>query len=243
MADPDRDFKEANIALLIDGDNASPDHLDQVLLVLGELGAINVRRAYGNWAKPALKGWGNITGLHSILPVQQFDVVKGKSATDMRMTIDAMDLLFGGRVDGFGIMSSDSDFLPLAMRIKQDGLPVYGFGTAKTPASFQQACSRFYDVAALSSGTEDALDAPLAEEGQRTVDAELLQVLGAAYKASKRDDEGYASLAEVGQRAKAVSSFAVRNYGFTRLSDLIKAVPNFDTRAGDDGRLLVKRLR
>ena len=243
MDDPDRNLKEANIALLIDGDNASPDHLDQVLLVLGELGAINVRRAYGNWAKPALKGWGNITGLHSILPVQQFDVVKGKSATDMRMTIDAMDLLFGGRVDGFGIMSSDSDFLPLAMRIKQDGLPVYGFGTAKTPASFQQACSRFYDVAALSSGTEEALDAPLAEEGQRTVDAELLQVLGAAYKASKRDDEGYASLAEVGQRAKAVSSFAVRNYGFTRLSDLIKAVPNFDTRAGDDGRLLVKRLR
>ena len=243
MDDPDRNLKEANIALLIDGDNASPDHLDQVLLVLGELGAINVRRAYGNWAKPALKGWGNITGLHSILPVQQFDVVKGKSATDMRMTIDAMDLLFGGRVDGFGIMSSDSDFLPLAMRIKQDGLPVYGFGTAKTPVSFQQACSRFYDVAALSSGTEEALDAPLAEEGQRTVDAELLQVLGAAYKASKRDDEGYASLAEVGQRAQAVSSFAVRNYGFTRLSDLIKAVPNFGTRAGDDGRLLVKRLR
>ena len=243
MADPDRNLQEANIALLIDGDNASPDHLDQVLLVLGELGAINVRRAYGNWAKPALKGWGNITGLHSILPVQQFDVVKGKSATDMRMTIDAMDLLFGGRVDGFGIMSSDSDFLPLAMRIKQDGLPVYGFGTAKTPASFQQACSRFYDVAALSSGTEEALDAPLAEEGQRTVDAELLQVLGAAYKASKRDDEGYASLAEVGQRAKAVSSFAVRNYGFNRLSELIKAVPNFGTKAGDDGRLMVKRLR
>ena len=113
MADPDRSLTEANIALLIDGDNASPDHLDQVLLVLGELGAINVRRAYGNWAKPALKGWGNITGLHSILPVQQFDVVKGKSATDMRMTIDAMDLLFGGRVDGFGIMSSDSDFLQI----------------------------------------------------------------------------------------------------------------------------------
>ena len=237
---PDR---ELNIALLIDADNASPDHLDAVLLVLGELGTINIRRAYGNWAKTSLKGWGNLSGLHSIVPMQQFDVIKGKSATDMRMTIDAMDLLFGGRVDGFGIMSSDSDFLPLAMRIKQDGLPVYGFGTAKTPASFQQACSRFYDVAALSSGTEEALDAPLAAEGQRTVDAELLQVLGAAYKASKRDDEGYASLAEVGQRAKAVSSFAVRNYGFTRLSDRIKAVPTFGTRAGDDGGLLVKRLR
>jgi uncharacterized protein (TIGR00288 family) len=234
---------DQNIALLIDADNASPDHLDDVLLVLGELGTINVRRAYGNWAKSSLKGWGELTGLHSILPIQQFDVVKGKSATDMRMVIEAMDLLFGGRVDGFGIMSSDSDFLPLAMRIKQDGLPVYGFGTTKTPISFQQACSRFYDVAALASDKSEALDPPPTTAGQREVDSELLQVLGAAFKASKRDEEGYASLAELGQRAKAVSSFAVRNYGFTRLSDLIKAVPNFDVKTGSDGRLVVKRLR
>jgi len=234
---------ELNIALLIDADNASPNDLDEVLLVLGELGTINVRRAYGNWAKSSLKGWSELTGLHSILPVQQFDVVKGKSATDMRMVIEAMDLLFGGRVDGFGIMSSDSDFLPLAMRIKQDGLPVYGFGTTKTPISFQNSCSRFFDVAALSSQKEAALEPPPAEEGQRAVDAELLQLLGAAFKASKRDDEGYAALSEVGQRAKAVSSFAVRNYGFTRLSDLIRAVPNFTVKTGADGRLAVKRLR
>ena len=243
MSDRNDFDHELNIALLIDADNASPDHLDEVLLVLGELGTINIRRAYGNWAKTSLKGWGNLTGVHSILPVQQFDVVKGKSATDMRMVIEAMDLLFGGRVDGFGIMSSDSDFLPLAMRIKQDGLPVYGFGTAKTPISFQQACSRFYDVAARAAQKGDALEAPPAEEGQRAVDAELLQLLGAAFKASKRDEEGYASLSELGQRAKAVSSFAVRNYGFTRLSDLIKAVPNFDVKTGADGRLVVKRLR
>ncbi len=243
MSDRSDPEGERNIALLIDADNASPVHLDEVLLVLGELGTINIRRAYGNWAKPSLKGWGELTGFHSILPIQQFDVVKGKSATDMRMVIEAMDLLFGGRVDGFGIMSSDSDFLPLAMRIKQDGLPVYGFGTTKTPISFQQACSRFYDVAALANDKGDALEAPPAAEGQRTVDAELLQVLGAAFKASKRDAEGYASLSEVGQRAKAVSSFAVRNYGFTRLSDLIKAVPNFDVKTGADGRLAVKRLR
>ena len=243
MSDRNDFDHELNIALLIDADNASPVHLDAVLLVLGELGTINIRRAYGNWAKPSLKGWGELTGFHSILPVQQFDVVKGKSATDMRMVIEAMDLLFGGRVDGFGIMSSDSDFLPLAMRIKQDGLPVYGFGTTKTPISFQQACSRFYDVAALASEKEEALEPPPAEAGQRTVDAELLQLLGAAFKASKRDGEGYAALSEVGQRAKAVSSFAVRNYGFTRLSDLIKAVPNFDVKTGTDGRLAVKRLR
>ena len=234
---------DANIALLIDADNASPDHLDEVLLVLGELGTINIRRAYGNWSKASLRGWGELTGMHSILPVQQFDVVKGKSATDMRMVIEAMDLLFGGRVDGFGIMSSDSDFLPLAMRIKQDGLPVYGFGTTKTPMSFQQSCSRFFDVSALASDQSEALEAPPTAHGQRKVDAEMLQVLGAAFKACKRDDEGYASLGELGQRAKAVSSFAVRNYGFTRLSDLIKAVPNFEVKTGPDGRLMVKRLR
>jgi hypothetical protein len=140
-------------------------------------------------------------------------------------------------------MSSDSDFLPLAMRIKEDGLPVYGFGTAKTPISFQQACSRFFDVAALALDEQDALEQPLASKGTRPVDAELLQVLGQAFKASKRDEEGYASLSEMGQRAKAVSSFAARNYGYTRLSDLIKAVPNFEVRAGPDGGLLVKRLR
>jgi uncharacterized protein (TIGR00288 family) len=137
--------QEANIALLIDADNASPDHLDEVLLVLGELGTINIRRAYGNWAKASLKGWGQLTGLHSIVPMQQFDVVKGKSATDMRMTIDAMDLLYRGNVDGFGIMSSDSDFLPLAQRIREDGLQVYGFGTAKTallPAGVQPLLRR-----------------------------------------------------------------------------------------------------
>src|SRR6187397_2501120 len=234
---------EKNIALLIDADNASPDHLDEVLLVLGELGTINIRRAYGNWAKASLKGWGQLTGMHSIVPMQQFDVVKGKSSTDMRMTIDAMDLLYRGHVDGFGIMSSDSDFLPLAQRIREDGLPVYGFGTTKTPTSFQQACTRFFDVAALASEQYDALEVPPAAKGQRAIDSELLQVLGAAFKTSKRNEEGYAALAEMGQRAKAVSSFAVRNYGFTRLSELIKAVPNFQTKVGEDGRMRVKRLR
>ena len=235
---------EHNIALLIDADNASPEHLDEALLVLGELGTINIRRAYGNWAKASLKGWGSLTGSHSIVPVQQFDVVKGKSVTDMRMTIDAMDLLYRGHVDGFGIMSSDSDFLPLAQRIREEGLPVYGFGTQKTPVSFQQACTRFFDVGALVAlADEERLEQPVTAKGQRPVDQELLQVLGSAYKASKRDEEGYTPLSELGQRAKAVSSFAARNYGFSRLSELIKAVPNFEVKAGDDGRLLVKRLR
>ena len=240
-----QDAHEENIALLIDADNASPEHLDEVLLVLGELGAINVRRAYGNWAKSALKGWGNLTGIHSIVLMQQFDVAKGKSATDMRMTIDAMDLLYRGHVDGFGIMSSDSDFLPLAQRIREEGLPVYGFGTAKTPLGFRQACTRFFDVAALQMADDDASESEPSSELtlQRPVDDELIGLLGNAYKTSKRDDEGYASLSEMGQRATAVSSFAARNYGFTRLSDLIRAIPNFEVKAEPDGSLRVKRLR
>src|SRR3546814_16039004 len=107
----------ANIALLIDADNASPDSLDPVLTVLAELGTVNIRRAYGNWQKPALKGWSGIAHRHAIEPQQQFDITKGKSATDMKMIIDAMALLYRGQVDGFGIMSSDSDFMPLALRI------------------------------------------------------------------------------------------------------------------------------
>ena len=234
--------RDWNIALLIDADNASPDHLDEVLLVLGELGTINIRRAYGNWAKASLKGWGDLSGLHSIIPMQQFDVVKGKSATDMRMTIDAMDLLYRGNVDGFGIMSSDSDFLPLAQRIREQGLPVYGFGTAKTPLGFRQACTRFFDVAALAAN-QPAQGSSHEDAKEANVDHALLELLGHAYKASERDEEGYTTLSELGQRAKAVSSFATRNYGYTRLSDLIRAIPNFDVKPGPNGRLLVKRLR
>ena len=140
-----------NIALLIDADNAQASTLDPVLTVLAELGTVNVRRVYGNWAKSELKGWRDMTVRHGIEPQQQFDITKGKNATDMKMTIDAMDLLFRGRIEGFGIMSSDSDFMPLAMRIRQEGIPVYGFGTMRTPEAFRRACTRFIDVAALPS--------------------------------------------------------------------------------------------
>ena len=149
------DAHEENIALLIDADNASPEHLDEVLLVLGELGAINVRRAYGNWAKSSLKGWGNLTGIHSIVPMQQFDVAKGKSATDMRMTIDAMDLLYRGHCDGFGIMSSDSDFLPLAQRIREEGLPVI--------AEIRRSVAE-------GEGRADIIDGEAGNDGERACD-------------------------------------------------------------------------
>ena len=231
-----------NVALLIDADNASPDNLDSVLNVLAELGTVNIRRAYGNWQKPALKGWANIIHRHAIEPHQQFDVAKGKSATDMKMTIDAMDLLFGGRVDGFGIMSSDSDFMALAVRIKQDGLPIYGFGATKTPEAFREACTRFIDVSKLAEAqAQDAEERPAG--AKREVDEELVKLLGAAFRASKRDDRGFASLSEVGRRAGNRSSFDARSYGYAGLHELIDAVPNFATERREGGAMFVKRVR
>ncbi|MEH6661589.1 MAG: NYN domain-containing protein [Parasphingorhabdus sp.] len=247
-----------NIALLIDSDNASHNGLDPVLTALAELGTVNIRRAYGNWRKQSLKGWVDILHKYGIEPQQQFDMTKGKNATDMKMTIDAMDLLFRGNVTGFGIMSSDSDFMPLAMRIRQEGLPVYGFGSAKTPEAFKQACSRFIDVDALikadkrhrvggksdvkaSAKTESATGTGESSGGK--VDEDLLNLLIDAYQATKRDAEGYASLSEVGKIAGNRSSFDVRNYGFSRLSEMFEEVPNFQTKRADNGQLFVKRLR
>jgi hypothetical protein len=247
-----------NVALLIDADNASYHAIDPVLTVLAELGTVNVRRVYGNWSKPALKGWRDMTVKHGIEPQQQFDLTKGKNATDMKMTIDAMDLLFRGRVEGFGIMSSDSDFMPLAMRIRQDGVPVYGFGNATTPEAFKQACTRFIDVNALAppAGDPEAEPEPTAigdvlppaiKGGQPKVraklDADLVKLLIDAYDSVKHDERGWSRLSTMGQLAANRSSFDARNYGYKRLSDLIKDVPSFQVETREGGQVYVRRVR
>ena len=230
-----------NIALLIDADNASHAGIDPVLTVLAELGQVNIRRAYGNWAKPALSNWNRISHQYGLQPVQQFDMTKGKNATDMAMTIDAIDLLYRGKVDGFGIMSSDSDFTPLVTRLRQDGLLVYGFGNENAPEAFRTACTRYIDVAQLIRTSEQ-------EDGGKPtaggIDQELIELLGAAWKAADRDEEGYARLQQVGQIAGNRSSFDVRNHGFKRLSDLIRAASdNFKLERREGNQLYVRRMR
>ena len=232
-----------NIALLIDADNATARGIDPVLTVLAELGQVNIRRAYGNWAKPALSKWSEITHRFGLQPVQQFDLTKGKNATDMAMTIDAIDLLYRGKVDGFGIMSSDSDFTPLVTRLRQDGLLVYGFGSAKAPEAFKTACTRFIDVDQLIRTSAEEEDAAPAAPGELKTDyQELLELLGSAWKAAKRDSDGFASLNEVGNIAGNRSSFDVRNHGFKRLSDLFRADEHFRVEERN-GHLSVKRVR
>ena len=233
-----------NIALLIDADNASHTGIDAVLTVLAELGQVNVRRAYGNWTKPGLSKWDKITHRFGLQPIQQFDLTKGKNATDMAMTIDAVDLLYAGKVDGFGIMSSDSDFTPLVTRLRQDGLLVYGFGSAKAPEAFKTACTRYIDVDQLIR-TEEAEETPRESESKSEVKTDyevLIGLLGSAWKAAKRDENGFASLNEVGNIAGNRSSFDVRNYGFKRLSEMLRADQRFKVESRD-GLLVVKRVR
>lgn len=245
---PDPTLK--NIALLIDADNATSNGIDAVLTVLAELGQVNIRRAYGNWTKPGLKTWGATLNSYGIMPLQQFDLTTKKNATDMAMTIDAMDLLYEGKVDGFGIMSSDSDFTPLATRLRQDGLTVYGFGRANTPEAFRSACTRFIDVDALMKSdaggepaNETAAPAKAAQGKDSEIDDSVIEVLGAAWKAAKPDANGYVNLAEMGKIANNRSSFDVRNYGFKRLSELLESVSDrFRVERRDNG-VFVKRLR
>ena len=230
-----------NIALLIDADNTTPAGIDPVLTVMAELGQVNIRRAYGNFAKGNLAKWDKITNKFGIRPQQQFDVSKGKNATDMAMTIDAIDMLYQGKVDGFGIMTSDSDFTPLVTRLRQDGIVVYGFGEAKTPEAFKSVCTRFIDINQLIRNAA-AEDNGKAKEQPTEVDADLMELIGAAYKEAKRDEEGYAKLQQVGQIAGNRSSFDVRNYGFKSLSELFRSLDNFRVDKRDDGQLWIKRL-
>lgn len=151
---------QPRIALLIDADNAPAEKIDEILTELSTFGVIDIRRAYGNWTKHALIGWQNKLLEYALRPMQQFDYSKHKNATDMAMTVDAMELLYTEKPDAFGIVSSDADFTPLVMHLRSKGAAVYGFGAAQTPKPFVNACSRFLYLEALG---EDAVQEPSVE--------------------------------------------------------------------------------
>ncbi len=227
MAEP-----EKRIALLIDADNAPASKIDVVLAEVARYGAANVRRAYGNWKSPAMKGWEAVLHEYAIRPIQQFAYSKGKNASDMAMVIDAMDLLYAGRLDAFAIVSSDADFTPLVMRILTEGVKVYGFGARQTPEPFVNACSKFTYVEALGQGaTADnggsATRAMSAKELRG--DTRLLQMLRSAVDSASEDD-GWAHLGAVGSQVGNQASFDPRNYGYRKLSDLIEAIGLFEVK-------------
>jgi uncharacterized LabA/DUF88 family protein len=250
------------LALLIDGDNASPKIIVGLMAEIANYGTASVKRIYGDWTGPNLKGWKECLLEHSIQPIQQFAYTTGKNATDGAMIIDAMDLLYTGRFSGFCIVSSDSDFARLAARIREQGVTVYGFGERKTPRPFITACDKFvyFDVlnaqaAEVAAEVEEA--APPAQSPapakpapakatpkKATLDKAARDMLTKAIIATA-DEDGRANLAQVGGHlAKQAPDFDARNYGFPRLSDLVKSSGIVDVeRAPDNPKTILVRLR
>ena len=216
------------LAVLIDADNAQPSITEGLLSEVAKYGVASVKRIYGDWTTPSLTGWKSFLLEHSIQPVQQFRYTVGKNATDSAMIIDAMDLLYTKRFDGFCLVSSDSDFTRLASRIREEGLLVYGFGEKKTPKAFVSACDKFIftEVLRFQEDVGSAVKSKTANELKR--DAKLIALLRSALDAAS-DDSGWAHLAAVGSNiAKQAPEFDPRNYGFSKLGGLAVATKLFD---------------
>lgn len=233
------------LAVLIDADNSSHKNITVILQEIARLGLPTVKRVYGDWSSEIddngktvnrLFAWREVSLTHSITPIQQFSYTKGKDATDMMLIINAMDLLYGGAIDGgFCLVSSDSDFTPLASRIRESGLKVYGFGERKTPSAFVNACDKFIYVENLIEKQVDAVIDGVDNQPQvcqdavsvQEVDDKTLQLIFTAIK-NIADDDGWADLSVLGNHLVALKpDFDPRTYGRAKLSGLLKQLGLF----------------
>lgn len=233
--------RSPRLAVLIDADNTSAKIVDGLFDEIAKIGEASVRRIYGDFASPRSKGWTDVLARHAIIPQQQFAYTTGKNASDITLVIDAMDLLHSGRFDGFCLVSSDSDFTRLAARIREQGVDVFGFGEQKTPESFRQACRRF-------TYTENLLpDAPANVESAGS-SAKPLQSPNAAAPIIRRvldqmeTEDGWAPLGAVGtQLANLSSDFDPRNFGFRKLSDLVRKTDAFEIEHLEGGGVRIRK--
>lgn len=214
--------------MLIDADNASASVAKELLEEVAKYGTATVKRAFGDWTTQNLVGWKAHLHRHAIQPIQQFAYTQGKNATDSAFIIDAMDLLYGGNVDGFCLVSSDSDFTRLATRLREAGKVVYGMGERKTPEPFIAACDKFIFFEVLKRSVETSVLAQDADLPQ------LQDLLSHAARETVRDS-GWSRLATVGGLInKTHTSFDPRNYGFKKLSDLVRSQPYLEVRDAPD---------
>ena len=219
--------KDRRFAVLIDADNVSDKYIRLILDELSNDGIITYKRIYGDWTRPALGSWKNVLLDYSITPIQQYGYTTGKNATDSAMIIDAMDILYTGNVEGFCIVSSDSDFTRLASRLREAGKFVIGMGERKTPAAFVAACNRFTYLEVLAQQPADEEDVPLLEpvagEDRMALPAIKAAILAIAEETS--DDEGWASVSDIGNiLIKRFPDFDVRSYGFKKLTQFVDSL-------------------
>lgn len=235
-------MSEKRLAVLIDADNVSAVHLGPLLAEIANLGVPIVRRMYGDWTSPHLKSWKDAAHLHAVQPMQQFAYTTGKNATDSALIIDAMDLLHTGRMDGFCLISSDSDFTRLATRLRESGVTVYGFGATKTPTPFVNACDRFTFLEVLASPEPSRSAGPPRRKSEKELraDTRLVGSLRLAIIAAS-DDSGWANLATVGSLVrKQAPAFDARNWGFAKLGELVEAIGLFELKSGSGTAKLVR---
>ena len=239
--------KEDHIALFIDCDNISHRAIEGIIGELSKFGVVNIRQAYGNWTKDNLKNWEAKLLEFAIKPIQQFDYSKQKNATDILMTIDAMDMLHTKKIDAFAFATSDSDFTPVVMRVQQEGIKVFGFGEKKTPQAFMVACSQFIFTEKLMETSTTRENEPKVKEKKKTSsdfrkDKWLLKLLDNA-SAQTMDEFGWSNLADMGAYINNNSSFSPVNFGFKKLSSLLKAMGTYDIYMDEESKQMSVRLK
>lgn len=231
--------KELKIAVLIDADNVPYSNVKGMMEEIAKFGTPTTKRIYADWTKPNASGWKSVLLEHAITPIQQYSYTVGKNSSDSAMIIDAMDLLYSGKVDGFCIVSSDSDFTRLAIRLRESGMKVIGLGEKKTPNSFIVACDRFIYIEVLEGAkpkkqaksmapnatidTKKPIEKP-AEKALNKIDLQTIELIEATIEAIG-DDDGWAFLGDVGNLiVKKKPEFDPRNYGFTKLTPMLKSL-------------------
>jgi len=242
-----------HIALFIDCDNISHKAIEGIISELSNYGVVNIRQAYGNWTKSNLKNWEAKLLEFAIKPIQQFDYSKQKNATDILMTIDAIDMLHTKKIDAFAIATSDSDFTPVVMRVQQEGIKVFGFGEKKTPAAFMAACSQFIFTEKLMAtdeapaGTSKSTVVKVVKEVRKTAtqlqDDKWLRKLLANAQNQTMDEFGWSNLADMGAYINNKSSFSPINYGYKKLSTLLKVMDVYDLYLDKESKQMSVRCK
>ena len=227
--------KDIRLAILIDADNVPYSNVKGVMEEIAKYGTPTFKRIYADWTKPTVSGWKNVLLENAITPIQQYSYTTGKNSSDSALIIDAMDILYSGKVDGFCIISSDSDFTRLATRLREAGMKVFGIGQKKTPHPFIAACDKFIymEIIPLFDSAEPETPATKTSKPQPKavidkVNKETLKLIAATIN-DLADENGWAFLGEVGNLIiKKHPNFDPRNYGFPKLTPLIKALPQFE---------------